>query len=217
MKASKAVPPIGKSRSVWRVWPRRLFWLPLALAAGCSTTRPPTPKPSSAQFQRNTPFFFTCSREALTGLVPVVQRDLVKVARRYQTLTGSRFTVTSGRRTLRHTAALMAGFSQAQLEGMYCRHGYPSYIRQIVQARKAKKGKLSAEETYNILRRRTEGFISSHLSGGAVDIATRNLAQPELLKRLLRENNFTVLDETSMGVRCIHASHRQVPNRIVRE
>ena len=195
------------------VWSRRLFWLPLALVAGCATTHHPRPTPHSP----SSPFLYTCSRDSLTALEPVVQRDLGVVARRYQKLTGARFTVTSARRTLRHTAALMAGFSQKQLEGMYCRHGYPSYIRQIVQARKAKKRMLTAAETYDILRRRTEGYISFHLSGGAVDIATRNLAQPELLKRLLRENHFTVLDETSMGVACIHASHRQVPNRIIRE
>ncbi|MBQ6474523.1 MAG: hypothetical protein IJJ33_21260 [Victivallales bacterium] len=195
------------------MWPRRLLWLPLALVAGCATTRQPRPTPHSP----SSPFLYTCSRDSLTTLEPVVRRDLGVVARRYQKLTGARFTVTSARRTLRHTAALMAGFSQKQLEGMYCRHGYPSYIRQIVQARKAKKRMLTAAETYDILRRRTEGYISSHLSGGAVDIATRNLAQPELLKRLLRENHFTVLDETSMGVACIHASHRQVPNRIIRE
>ena len=213
MRASRAVPPIGKQ---WlrRVWPRRLFWLPLTLVAGCATTRRPTPP---APAQRSAPFLYTCSKEALTSLEPVVQRDLGVVARRYQKLTGVRFTVTSARRTLRHTAALMAGFSQKQFEGMYCRHGYPSYIRQIVQARRAKKRMLTATETYEILRHRTEGYISSHLTGGAVDIGTRNLAQPELLKRLLRENHFTVLDETSMGVACIHASHRQVPNRIIRE
>ncbi|MBR0459940.1 MAG: hypothetical protein IJJ26_11940 [Victivallales bacterium] len=163
------------------------------------------------------PYDHTCSDEALAGLAPVVRESMARVAAEYAQATGERLTVTSAHRTLHHTASLMAHFSQEQLEGMYCRHGYPSYIRQIVAARAAKGGSLTTEETYQILRNRTEGFISSHLSGGAVDIATEGLSHKELLRNLLEQNDFTTLDETSLGVQCIHATHKKVPKLIIRD
>ncbi len=159
----------------------------------------------------------TSADEAIAGLAPVVRESLERVAAEYARATGERLTVTSARRSLRHTASLMAAFSQEQLEGMYCRHGYPSYIRQIVEARAANGGSLSAEETYQILCNRTEGYISSHLSGGAVDIATEGLSHKDILRNLLEQNDFTTLDETSLGVQCIHATHKKVPRLIIRE
>ncbi len=163
------------------------------------------------------PFDHSCSREAITALPPVALRHFSIVATAYSRRTGQRLEVTSAHRTLRHTAALMADFTQEQLEGMYCRNGYPSYIRQLVQARATAGRMLTAEETYRILRERTEGYISSHLYGAALDVATDGLADRPLLIRLLEQHRFRTLDETSLGVRCVHATHTQVPTQIILE
>ena len=154
-----------------------------------------------------------CSPEGLDGGLLAA---LARVADEYGAETGRPVVITSGARTLQRQAELMAQFSQAQLEGMYCRHGYPGYIRQIVNARDAGDGTLGAEGTYEILRNRDGGFISSHLCGAAVDISPSG-ADVGLLKRLLEQNGFTCLDERSLGVNCIHATFRDAPRRIVRE
>ncbi len=125
--------------------------------------------------------------------------------------------VTSARRTLKHTAFLMSAFTVEQLEGMYCRNGYPDYIRTMKSAMERLKRKLTPEETYDILKNRQEGFISSHLFGGAVDIAVEGLSDKSLLTRLLHAEGFTTLDETDLGILCIHASHPHVAKVIVRE
>ena len=159
----------------------------------------------------------TCTDEALAGLAPIVRTSLDIAAAEYAVVTGERITVTSARRTLRHTASLMAGFSQEQLEGMYCRNGYPSYIRQIVQERASKGRMLTTDETYRILANRSEGYISSHLSGAAVDIATNGLKDKQLLREILERHDFTTLDETSLGIPCLHATHKLAPKLIIRQ
>lgn len=155
---------------------------------------------------------WNCSSEGLaSGLVTA----LSGAATAYHEQTGRPLRITSGRRTLYHQATLMADFTQAQLEGMYCRNGYPSYIRELVAHRKA-HGTLTPADAYRILSRRTEGYISSHLYGGAVDIGTNGLNVP-LAKELLTARGFRVLDERSLGVYCLHATYRHAPVRIVRQ
>ncbi len=149
------------------------------------------------------------------GLAPELIPSLKIAAAQYHELTGESIHVVSAVRTLQHQAELMSTMSVVQLEGMYCRNGYPDYIRQLVELRQ-KQGSVSQEDAYQILSQRSEGYISAHLSGAAVDITppTRHL---NMLKRILQENNFSVLDERSLGVACIHARHLETPIKIVRQ
>ena len=163
------------------------------------------------------PFDISCDEEGITGLETIVLEAFTNVAQEYLRRTGTRLMVTSGKRTLRHTAFLMSGFSIEQLEGMYCRNGYPDYIRSIKTSMEQLHRRLTPEETYEVLKNRQEGYISSHLFGGAVDVAVEGLKDKPLLTHLLQTEGFTTLDETDLGVLCIHASHKNVAKTIVRE
>ena len=171
----------------------------------------------SAAQQPCLPFDYECAREAIEGVEQVVLDDFSAAAADYTAATGQRLNVTSARRSLRHCAALMAAMTVAQLEGMYCRNGYPDYIQSMKDAMEKHGRNLTAEEAYEILKNRREGFISSHLFGAAIDVASEGLQDAAMLERILAEHNFTVLNETSLGVKCIHASHRNVPRKIIRE
>lgn len=162
------------------------------------------------------PFDFTCAPEEIRGLAPVALEAASRAAAEYTRLTTARVTVTSAARTLYHTAELMAAFTLAQLEGMYCRHGYPQYIAAMRDAMAAAGRPLTPAETYAILRDRTEGYISSHLYGAALDFATDALTKPALLASLLHSVGFKTLDENSLGIHCLHASHPNVPVRIIK-
>jgi len=159
---------------------------------------------------------FSCDMDNVARLHERLQDALQAVAAGYWDAAGEELVVTSAWRSLRHCAALMAGFSRAQLEGMYCRKGYPDYIRELVAARARQGGGLSAEDAYRILCQRQEGYISRHLTGGAVDIARPHRDLP-LLLALLAQHGFQTLDEEVFGLSCIHASHHDVPTAIVRE
>ena len=163
------------------------------------------------------PFDFSCTEEGISGLEAITLEAFLNVAKEYLQRTQTRLMVTSAKRSLKHTASLMSAFSIGQLEGMYCRNGYPDYIRTMKDAMERLNRKLTPEETYEILRNRQEGYISSHLFGGAIDIAAEGLADKALLISLLHSAGFTTLDETDLGVQCIHASHSKVPKSIVRE
>jgi len=93
---------------------------------------------------------------------------------------------------------------------MYCRNGYPEYIRQMVKTMKQKQAPLNTEETYQILCQRQQGYISYHLFGAAVDIATKELNNQELLTELLTKAGFTVSDETNLGIHCLHAAYTKL-------
>lgn len=160
---------------------------------------------------------FSCAMEHVARLQPVLRAALQAVASAYHERTGGELEVTSAWRSLRHCAALMAGFSREQLEGMYCRHGYPDYIRALVALRERQGAVLSEEDAYRILCERREGYISRHLTGGAVDIARPAPSQVPLLLALLTQHGFQTLDEEVFGLSCIHASHDDVPPAIVRE
>ena len=62
------------------------------------------------------PFEIACGEEAITGLQPPLLQALCASAMEYTQATGQRLIVTSGRRTLRRMAELMASFSMEQLE-----------------------------------------------------------------------------------------------------
>ena len=161
------------------------------------------------------PFDMTCAPEDVAALQPETLAAFIRVAREYRQATGSSLVVTSARRTLRRMAELMARFSMEQLEGMYCRNGYPQYILALKNARA--KGPVDADETYRILQMRTEGYISMHLSGGAVDVATDGLASQDCLLALLEKHGFSALNETELGIGCIHASFKSADKTIVRQ
>ncbi len=152
-----------------------------------------------------------CSAE---GLSPVLLENLVRAADEYLQETGKALVVNSGKRSLRKQAELMAAMSRGQLEGMYCRNGYPAYIRAILDHRE-QHGNATTEDTWRILADRADGFISSHLYGGAVDIASED-ADIAILKKVLAKHGFRILDERSLGIACIHATCRDVPKAIVR-
>ena len=154
-----------------------------------------------------------CTAEGLDMALLEALRD---VAAEYAAATGKPVIINSGARTLRRQAELMSEMSRGQLEGMYCRQGYPSYIQRIVHARQANRGTCDALATYEILRQRDEGYISAHLSGAAVDVSPAG-ADVSLLRQLLEAHGFTTLDERGLGVNCLHATYRHAPRRIVRE
>ncbi len=156
---------------------------------------------------------WNCTSE---GLDASLLSALRQVAAGYAATTGQAIVINSGARTLQRQAELMSEMSREQLEGMYCRQGYPSYVQRIVSARKENHGAVDAQQTYDILRRRDEGFISAHLSGAAVDVSAAG-ADLSLLRKLLEQHGFTTLDERGLGINCLHATYRQVPRRIVRE
>lgn len=158
----------------------------------------------------------SCDLDNVARLHERLREALQAVATAYWDATGEELVVTSAWRSLRHCAALMAGFSREQLEGMYCRNGYPDYIRELVATRERQGGALSEEDAYRILCQRQEGYISRHLTGGAVDIARPGRDLP-LLLALLAQHGFQTLDEEVFGLSCIHASHHDVPTAIVRE
>ncbi len=163
------------------------------------------------------PFDHTCDDQELLTLATGVLPAFTSVAKCYAQETGQRLIVTSGKRTLRKTASIMADFTPAQLEALYCRNGYPSYIREMIAAQISAGRPLTGEEAYSILANRTEGYISAHLYGAALDIRTKGLLAPERLRTLLEEAGFRTLDETSAGIPCLHATFRSVPVQIIRE
>ena len=156
-----------------------------------------------------------CRQDGLAGML---LRDLDRAVDAYVNESGDEtVTITSGRRSLRHQARLMAAFSQEQLMGMYGRNGTPGYIEAIGNLRQEKQRDPTADEVYGILRTRDSGFISSHLYGGAVDIASSTVQDIPALRAQLAACGFRTLDERSLGINCIHATHTGVPKSIVHE
>jgi hypothetical protein len=161
------------------------------------------------------PFDHTCADEALDTLAPGVLETFAKAAKLYADTTGQRLVVTSARRTLRRTAELMAAFTPSQLEALYCRNGYPSYVRELIAARNAAGRPLTGEEAYAILSRRSEGYVSAHLYGAAIDVRSDALADKNALRTILERAGFRTLDETECGIPCIHATLRSIPVQII--
>lgn len=156
-----------------------------------------------------------CPRE---GLAPRLMCDLDRAVEAYAEATGDEaIVITSGRRTLRRQAELMAVFSQEQLVALYGRHGMPCYVQSIGEFREREGRDPTADEVYDILRTRESGYISDHLYGGAVDIASSSVQDIAALRTCLQEHGFRVLDERDQGIACLHASHTGVPRQIARD
>ena len=140
---------------------------------------------------------FDCSS---TGLDEQLALALKTIADSYYDATGEPIVVTAGKRTLQRQAELMANFSKEQLEAMYCRHGYPSYISQIL----ALPNPHDAVAVHHVLANRTEGYISKHLYGQAVDIDAASISSPILFKQICNAAGLSVLDERENNVPCFH-------------
>ena len=76
---------------------------------------------------------------------------------------------------------------------------------------------LTVAGVYDILRHRQEGYISAHLFGAAVDLATAGIADLDGLKKVLADHGFSTLDERDAGLACLHCRFRTLPNSMVRE
>ena len=149
------------------------------------------------------------------GLDPQLMAALEAAADAYRAATGGGLRVTSGRRTLRKQAELMAAMTDQQLSALYAAHGLPDYITAILTERGRRT--LTEDDVCGILRNRKEGYISAHLFGAAVDLATDGVADLDGLKRILGEHGFSTLDERDAGLPCLHCRFLAIENRIVRE
>ena len=150
------------------------------------------------------------------GLAPELVAALERAAAAYAAAGHGAVTVTSGRRTLRRQAELMAAMTPAQLDTLYGRHGEPEYLPPLKALWAAIGGPPDPAAVYDVLAGRREGYISSHLYGAAVDLAVEGLANAACLTRLLEAEGFTVLDERDAGIPCLHATFRPCPPEIVR-
>ena len=150
---------------------------------------------------KNTDILLECAVEDYEALTAPLRNALEGAAADYRRAHADTppLIVTSARRTLRRQAELMAAMSDAELEAMYARNGRPSYIVELEAARP-----LDAEKAYRILRDRKEGYISRHLYGLAVDVATENVLDSNSLRTLLEARGCKVLDERDMGRACLH-------------
>lgn len=213
MAGSSVSVPAGHRRSRTRCIPA-VSWLlllsPVALLVGCRSTW--YTHAMRKQILDHPGIIWDCPAQ---GLHWKLLKHLAEVADEYLAETDRPLVVTSGRRSLRQQALLMAQMTREQLEGMYCRDGYPDYVRDLVSIRE-EDGSRNVEATYRILCRRKEGYISSHLYGGAIDIAAEG-ADVACLKLLLEKHGFRILDERSLRVPCIHAACLDVPMRIIRK
>jgi hypothetical protein len=90
-------------------------------------------------------------------------------------------------------------------------------VQAIGELRRKKRRAPTADEVYHILRTRESGYISSHLYGGAIDIASRSVQDMATLRAQLARHNFRTLDERSHGIACLHATHLGTPKTIVRD
>ncbi len=150
------------------------------------------------------------------GLDPRIPPALEAAAAAYGSATGETLRVTSGLRTLRRQAELMAAMTDAQLRALYARNGTPDYVQNLEEARR-RRGTLDAETAYGILKSRKEGYISAHLSGAAADLATDGVSNLPLLRKFLDAGGFDTLDERDDGIPCLHCRFRAAAVRIVAE
>jgi len=147
--------------------------------------------------------------------MPEVYKGIYRVSCLYFAAFGKPVVITSGWRSLRKMAELMAPLSVSQLEGMYCQNGYPDYIRSIVSERGISNAVLSAAEIYRILQNRKEGYVSRHLFGAAVDLSCEEM-ELEDLSLILKQCGFSVFNERAFGIECVHASYLGLDPVIIR-
>ena len=106
----------------------------------------------------------------------------------------------------------MAAMTAEQLRGLYCHGGIPSYVEELIQAMP-----LTAESAYHILCQRSEGYISKHLFGAAVDLAPDSISDHNLFRALTRKYRLALLDERRNGIPCFHLADPDAKIQIVRE
>lgn len=140
---------------------------------------------------------------------------LERAARAYHARTDLPVRVTSGWRSLQQQAELMSRMSRRQLLQLYGRNGMPDYLNTIL-ARLDRQPPPAPSELYDILCKRQEGYVSAHLCGAAVDLASE-AADTTALRTLLEREGFAVLDERDAGIPCLHARLTALELTVVRE
>jgi hypothetical protein len=110
--------------------------------------------------------------------------------------------VTAGKRTLHQQAELMAQMTPQQLAALYSNGGRPQYIDAILALKEH-----TVEGIYNALLNRTEGYVSRHLTGNAIDLGLRDVKHPDVLRQLIASAGARVLDESAHGLPCLHVSY----------
>ena len=156
----------------------------------------------------------SCETLAYQGLQEGLRDKLETACREYHHLRPQDppWRVTSARRSLFAQAAEMAAMTAEQLRGLYCHGGIPSYVEGLIQAMP-----LTPERAYSILCHRSEGYISKHLFGAAVDLAPDRILDQKLFRELMAKYRLTLLDERQNGIPCFHLADPDAEIRIVRE
>ncbi len=95
----------------------------------------------------------------------------------------------------------MAQMTPQQLAALYSTGGRPQYIDAILALKE-----YNADSVYHALFNRTEGYVSRHLTGNAVDIGLSTVNHPDELRQLLIDAGARVLDESSHGLPCLHVA-----------
>lgn len=106
----------------------------------------------------------------------------------------------------------MAAMSAEQLRGLYCNGGIPSYVEELIQ-----NMPLTPEKALVVLANRTEGYISKHLFGAAVDLAPASIQDHELFRNIIAQQGLRLLDERQNGIPCFHIADNSIPPEIIRE
>jgi len=150
------------------------------------------------------------------GLVPELVERIEAAVREYAAVHGGPVEITSGRRSLRHQARLMAAMTDEQITALYGPGDTPDYVRSIRALPRNADGARDPGVVYEVLRNRRQGYISRHLFGAAADISPPDCA-PEKLVAALKRHGLNVLDERGTGIHCFHVSLPGVTPVIVRE
>ncbi len=105
----------------------------------------------------------------------------------------------------------MAAMTPEQLRGLYCSGGVPSYVEELIQ-----NMPLTPEKALHILANRTEGYISKHLFGAALDLAPSSIQDHQLFQNIIAQLGLRLLDERQNGIQCFHIADNSIPITIVR-
>ncbi len=144
-----------------------------------------------------------CPENEFNDVCAPLRNIITHVAQKYHALFPDEtpLRITSGKRTLRQQAEIMAQMTPQQLAALYSTGGRPQYIDAILALKE-----YNADSVYHALLNRTEGYVSRHLTGNAVDIGLSTVNHPDELRQLLIDAGARVLDESSHGLPCLHVA-----------
>lgn len=148
-----------------------------------------------------TPFELSCTPEEFLGVQECLRQRLASAYDAYCSAVGASvpWRVTAGRRTLRQQAEEMSAMTPDQLRKLYCTGGIPSYVEELIAA-----VPLTPETAYRILCNRSEGYISKHLCGAAIDLSIREIHDCHAFEKTLTNAGLRLLNETRVGIPCYH-------------